>query len=153
MIEPSPRHVGIFQWGPLDWPYLFLVDCSHWCTNDHLWQSSVDLPVVPTAARTGPVVKSQGKLEWISNFVLVFVAVLGCLGGGTLLALYRIHLLTFISMEFIIVPFILLGESPSLAHLNRDKIESNLSSNARISWFWNPVCVPQSAIIWRMSAD
>ena len=87
----------------------------------------MDLPVVPTAARTGPVAKSQGQLEWISNFVLVFVAVLGCLGGGTLLALYRIHLLTFISMEFIIVPFILLGESPSLAHLNRDKIESNLS--------------------------
>jgi len=53
------------------------------------------------------VIKS--RLEWFSNFVLVFVSVLGCSAGGALLALYRIHLLTFISMEFLIVPLMLVG--------------------------------------------
>ena len=47
----------------------------------------------------------------MTNFVLVVVSLLGCSAGACLLAFYQIHLLTFISVEFVIVPLVLIGTS------------------------------------------
>lgn len=49
------------------------------------------------------------QLEWLTNFVLVVVSLFGCSVGAGLLGFYQLHLLTFVSYEFFIIPLVLLG--------------------------------------------
>ena len=48
------------------------------------------------------------QLEWLTNFFLVVVSLFGISIGTGLMAFYKLHLLSFISIEFFIVPVILL---------------------------------------------
>lgn len=57
-----------------------------------------------------PTGTRRRQLEWLTNFVLVVVSLFGISVGSGLLAFYRIQLLSFISIEFYIVPLVLLGE-------------------------------------------
>ena len=60
----------------------------------------------PTRRPTGT---RRRQLEWLTNFVLVVVSLFGCSVGAGLLGFYKLHLLQFISIEFVIVPVVLLG--------------------------------------------
>ena len=56
-----------------------------------------------------PVGTRRRQLEWLTNFVLVVVSLLGCSVGAGLIGFYQLHLLSFISYEFFIIPLVLLG--------------------------------------------
>ena len=49
-------------------------------------------------------------MEWMTNFVLLVVSLFGVTVGAGLLGFYRIHLLTFLSIEFFVLPMVLLGK-------------------------------------------
>ena len=51
------------------------------------------------------------QLEWLTNFFLIVVSLLGCSIGAGLLGFYQLHLLSFISPEFFIIPLVLLGNA------------------------------------------
>ncbi len=57
-----------------------------------------------------PIGTRRRQLEWLTNFVLVVVSLLGVSVGSGLLAFYKLHLMRFIAMEFYVVPLILLGD-------------------------------------------
>ena len=67
---------------------------------------STESDVSPTRRPTGT---RRRQLEWLTNFVLVVVSLFGCSVGAGLLGFYKLHLLQFISIEFVIVPVVLLG--------------------------------------------
>ncbi len=56
-----------------------------------------------------PTGTRRRQLEWLTNFVLVVVSLFGCSVGAGLLGFYKLHLLAFLSIDFFIVPIILLG--------------------------------------------
>ena len=67
---------------------------------------STESDVSPTRRPTGT---RRRQLEWLTNFVLVVVSLFGCSVGAGLLGFYKLHLLQFISFEFVLVPVVLLG--------------------------------------------
>ena len=58
-----------------------------------------------------PVGTRRRQLEWLTNFVLVVVSLMGCSVGAGLIGFYQLHLLSFISYEFFIIPLVLLGKA------------------------------------------
>ena len=72
----------------------------------HLHFPSTESDVSPTRRPTGT---RRRQLEWLTNFVLVVVSLFGCSVGAGLLGFYKLHLLQFISIEFVLVPVVLLG--------------------------------------------
>ena len=75
------------------------------CTQIRLCFST-ESDVSPTRRPTGT---RRRQLEWLTNFVLVVVSLFGCSVGAGLLGFYKLHLLQFISIEFVLVPVVLLG--------------------------------------------
>lgn len=69
-----------------------------------------DLTISSSFSRR-PVGTRRRQLEWLTNFVLVIVSLLGCSVGAGLIGFYQLHLLSFISLEFFIIPLVLLGKS------------------------------------------
>ncbi|XP_059084591.1 CD63 antigen-like [Tigriopus californicus] len=69
-------------------------------------ESSTDMDLTLTRRPTGT---RRRQLEWLTNFVLVVVSLFGCSVGCGLLGFYKIHLLSFVSFEFYIIPLVLLG--------------------------------------------
>jgi hypothetical protein len=57
-----------------------------------------------------PVGTRRRQLEWLTNFVLVVVSLFGCSVGAGLIGFYQLHLLSFISYEFFVIPLVLLGK-------------------------------------------
>ena len=57
------------------------------------------------------------QLEWLTNFVLLVVSLLGCSVGAGLIGFYQLHLLSFISPELFIIPLVLLGKRCIYLHL------------------------------------
>ena len=69
----------------------------------------------------------------MTNFVLVVVSLMGCSAGACLLAFYQIHLLTFISLEFVIVPLVLIGK-PDFIYVVSLELKSNtMSENTKLA--------------------
>ena len=64
----------------------------------------------PVSSRR-PVGTRRRQLEWLTNFVLVVVSLMGCSVGAGLIGFYQLHLLSFISYEFFIIPLVLLGKA------------------------------------------
>ena len=71
-----------------------------------------DLTLLRTSRPTGT---RRRQLEWLTNFVLVVVSLFGCSVGSGLLGFYKLHLLSFISTEFYIIPIVLLGKLKTLS--------------------------------------
>ena len=69
-----------------------------------------DLTVTSSSFTRRPVGTRRRQLEWLTNFVLVVVSLLGCSVGAGLIGFYQLHLLSFISYEFFIIPLVLLGK-------------------------------------------
>lgn len=67
-----------------------------------------DLTISSSLSRR-PLGTRRRQLEWLTNFVLIIVSLLGCSVGAGLIGFYQLHLLTFISPEFFVVPLVLLG--------------------------------------------
>ena len=64
-----------------------------------------------SGGRRRPLGSRRRQLEWMTNFVLLVVSLFGVTAGAGLLGFYKIHLLRFLSMEFFILPMVLLGKS------------------------------------------
>ena len=62
-----------------------------------------------SGGRRRPLGSRRRQLEWLTNFVLLVVSVFGVMVGAGLLGFYKIHLLRFLSVEFFILPLVLLG--------------------------------------------
>ncbi len=96
-----------------------------------------DLTTTSSISRR-PVGTRRRQLEWLTNFVLgkgfvlftflsavclhflllvVVVSLMGCSVGAGLIGFYQLHLLSFISYEFFIIPLVLLGKSAVCLHL------------------------------------
>ena len=75
----------------------------------------------PTESDVSPTRRPTGtrrrQLEWLTNFVLVVVSLFGCSVGAGLLGFYKLHLLQFISIEFVLVPVVLLGAFSTSLHV------------------------------------
>ena len=56
-----------------------------------------------------PLGSRRRQLEWMTNFILLVVSLFGVTVGAGLLGFYKIHLLTFLSVEFLVLPMVLLG--------------------------------------------
>ena len=56
-------------------------------------------------------------MEWMTNFILLVVSLFGVTVGAGLLGFYKIHLLTFLSVEFLVLPMVLLGMQIQLKYL------------------------------------
>ena len=65
-----------------------------------------------------PVGTRRRQLEWLTNFVLVVVSLLGCSVGAGLIGFYQLHLLSFISYEFFIIPLVLLGNKQAVNYVS-----------------------------------
>lgn len=63
-----------------------------------------------SGGRRRPIGTRRRQLEWMTNFVLLVVSLFGISVGAGLLGFYKIHLLSFVSIEFFILPLVLLGE-------------------------------------------
>ena len=70
-----------------------------------------------SGGRRRPLGSRRRQLEWMTNFVLLVVSLFGVTAGAGLLGFYKIHLLRFLSMEFFILPMVLLGKSNTLLYL------------------------------------
>ena len=62
-----------------------------------------------SGGRRRPLGSRRRQLEWMTNFVLLVVSLFGVTVGAGLLGFYKIHLLKFLSVEFFILPLVLLG--------------------------------------------
>ena len=69
-----------------------------------------------SGGRRRPLGSRRRQLEWMTNFVLLVVSLFGVTAGAGLLGFYKIHLLRFLSMEFFILPMVLLGRSNTLLY-------------------------------------
>ena len=64
-----------------------------------------------------PLGSRRRQLEWMTNFILLVVSLFGVTVGAGLLGFYKIHLLTFLSVEFLVLPMVLLGMQIQLKYL------------------------------------
>ena len=64
-----------------------------------------------------PLGSRRRQLEWMTNFILLVVSLFGVTVGAGLLGFYKIHLLTFLSVEFLVLPMVLLGMPIQLKYL------------------------------------
>ena len=62
-----------------------------------------------SGGRRRPIGARRRQLEWMTNFVLLVVSLFAVSVGAGLLGFYKLHLLAFISMEFFVLPLVLLG--------------------------------------------
>ena len=69
-----------------------------------------DLTTNSSTMTRRPIGTRRRQLEWLTNFVLVVVSLLAVSVGAGLIGFYRLHLLSFVSFEFYLVPLLLLGE-------------------------------------------
>ena len=89
----------------------------------------------PTRRPTGT---RRRQLEWLTNFVLVVVSLFGCSVGAGLLGFYKLHLLQFISIEFVIVPVVLLGACATfIIAFSHTKLRFH---NSRMNHLWLRYC-------------
>ena len=63
-----------------------------------------------SGGRRKPLGTRRRQLEWMTNFVLLVVSLFGISVGAGLLGFYKLHLLAFISIEFMVLPLVLLGK-------------------------------------------
>lgn len=84
------------------------------------------------ATRFRPTGSRRRQLEWLTNFFLVVVSLFGVSVGSGLMAFYKLQLLSFISVEFAIVPAVLLGMAASIELIPLTQVFA-LTVRARIS--------------------
>ena len=80
-----------------------------------------------------PLGSRRRQLEWMTNFILLVVSLFGVTVGAGLLGFYKIHLLTFLSVEFLVLPMVLLGMRIQLKYLTFHDIRNFICSLSNLS--------------------
>ena len=80
-----------------------------------------------------PLGSRRRQLEWMTNFILLVVSLFGVTVGAGLLGFYKIHLLTFLSVEFLVLPMVLLGMRIQLNYRTFHNIINFICSPSNLS--------------------